>query len=242
MLTNFNAERAEIDLFANNVLPSKRCSKCKEHKALTEFGKYKGRKDGLNYYCKQCNRDKTRDASRDAHRKLLATPQGREKSRASKRKYIATPEGREKARAATLNYAKNHPRGIYAKLANDPLYKLQFNIRVLIRQSLKNTGHKKSSRTAEILGCSIEQFKAHLEAQFANGMTLDNHGALWHVDHMIPISWARTEQECLVLNHYSNFQPLLAAENIAKGNRLSACGLTKEQWYAANPIPLALNK
>jgi hypothetical protein len=32
----------------------KTCSKCKETKALNEFGKHSGNKDGLQYYCKAC--------------------------------------------------------------------------------------------------------------------------------------------------------------------------------------------
>lgn len=32
----------------------KTCSKCKETKALTEFGKHSDNKDGLQYYCKAC--------------------------------------------------------------------------------------------------------------------------------------------------------------------------------------------
>jgi hypothetical protein len=249
---NFNVE---IDLFANNVLPLKRCGKCKDTKALTEFGKHKSRKDGLQGYCRQCSRNAIREAARkiratpegrekhrESSRKAYATPGGLEKHREAGRKFLATPEGRAKNRASSLAFHKNHPNGNYAKKANDPLYKLQSNIRSLISHSLKKTGHKKSSKTVEILGCSTEDFKFHLQAQFSNGMTLENHGALWELDHMVPQSWARTEQEAIALNHHTNFRPLLAAENIAKGNRLSACGLTKEQWYAANPIPLALNK
>lgn len=241
---NFNAE---IDLFAHDIAPTKRCSRCKEQKALDCFGKDKSGKDGINCRCKKCNRDLTRELrstpegrekSREANRKLRSTPEGREKHREATRKILSTLEGREKHRAANLRHAKNHPRGHYSKLANDPLYKLQSNICSLIRCSLKKTGNKKSSKTAEILGCSIEEFKLHLQSQFTDGMTLENHGAVWELDHKVPISWARTEQEAIAFNHYSNFQPLLATENIAKGNRLSACGLTRAQWYEANPIPI----
>ena len=37
---------------------SKACSRCKEDKPLSEYGKHRGRKDGLHYYCRQCARDK----------------------------------------------------------------------------------------------------------------------------------------------------------------------------------------
>jgi hypothetical protein len=49
-------------------------------------------------------------------------------------------------------------------------------------------------------------------------MTWENYGK-WHLDHKTPISWAKTEKEVIELNHYTNFQPMWAIENLSKGNR-----------------------
>ena len=49
-------------------------------------------------------------------------------------------------------------------------------------------------------------------------MRWDNHGE-WHMDHIKPISLAKTENEILELNHYTNFQPLWANENLSKSNK-----------------------
>jgi 5-methylcytosine-specific restriction endonuclease McrA len=44
---------------------------------------------------------------------------------------------------------------------------------------------------------------------------------LWHVDHVIPLSSAKSKEEELEkLYHYTNLQPLWAIENIRKGSRL----------------------
>ena len=51
-------------------------------------------------------------------------------------------------------------------------------------------------------------------------MSWDNHGE-WHLDHKTPISWNETEEDLIKLNHYSNFQPLWAFDNLSKGNRYS---------------------
>ena len=40
-----------------------------------------------------------------------------------------------------------------------------------------------------------------------------------HIDYVVPISLAETEEEILLLNHYSNLQLLKANENLAKSNR-----------------------
>lgn len=103
----------------------------------------------------------------------------------------------------------------------DPLFKLTGSIRNLIRGSFKR-GIKnlaKSKRTEEILGCSIPFFCNYIKGQFKKGMTLENHGE-WHLDHIKPVSVATTEEEVIELNHYTNFQPLWAVDNLSKSNKL----------------------
>ena len=101
----------------------------------------------------------------------------------------------------------------------DSLFKLICNIRTLISISIKKQGFEKKSKTFKYLGCSFEEFKEHLEKQFTEGMTWENAGE-WHLDHKIPISSAKTEEEIFKLNHYTNFQPLWAEDNIRKGNKI----------------------
>lgn len=101
----------------------------------------------------------------------------------------------------------------------DPLFKMTCNIRGLIGNSIKNQVYTKKSKTYEILGCEFETFKKHIERQFTKGMTWENHGE-WHYDHIIPISSAQTEEELIKLNHYTNFQPLWAEDNIRKSNKI----------------------
>ena len=79
-------------------------------------------------------------------------------------------------------------------------------------------GYSKKSRTYDILGIDYEEFKIYIENQFLEGMTWGNHGK-WHLDHKIPISWGKTEEEVIKLNHYTNFQPLWTCDNLSKGNK-----------------------
>ncbi len=105
------------------------------------------------------------------------------------------------------------------KRSTDPLFKLRGNIRTLIRNSMASGGFKKSSKTAEILGCSYEEFKIHIENQFTEGMNWSNHGK-WHYDHIYPIARAIDEAHMIKINHYTNFQPLWAEDNRAKGSKI----------------------
>lgn len=104
---------------------------------------------------------------------------------------------------------------------NDPLYIISGSIRDLIYQSIKRLGYKKNSRTHEILGCSFEEFKIHIESKFQPWMTWENRGTqtcinkneTWDLDHIIPVSSGKTEEEIIKLNHYTNFQPLCSYVN-----------------------------
>jgi hypothetical protein len=104
--------------------------------------------------------------------------------------------------------------------ANDNLFKITSSIRTLISMSIRNKGYTKKSKTYEILGCTFEEFKLHIESQFTEGMSWDNRNK-WHLDHIIPISSAKTEEEVIKLNHYTNFQPLWAIDNLRKGNKIN---------------------
>lgn len=102
----------------------------------------------------------------------------------------------------------------------DFIFKLSNNIRCLIRNSIKRNGFDKNNTTSNILGCTIEEFKQHLESKFESWMTWDNYGLYngtanygWDIDHIIPSSSAITEEELLKLNHFSNLQPLCSYFN-----------------------------
>lgn len=102
---------------------------------------------------------------------------------------------------------------------NDHIYAITHRIRNLIRMSLHRNGYSKKSKTQSILGCDFDFFMKHIGNQFKDGMTWNNRGE-WHLDHIIPISSAKTEEEIIKLNHYGNFQPLWAKENILKSDTM----------------------
>jgi hypothetical protein len=99
------------------------------------------------------------------------------------------------------------------------LFKASSAIRCAISISIKKKGFKKNSKTGEILGCSFPKFKESIEHQFTKGMTWLNHGE-WELDHKVPMALAKTKEEVIKLNHYSNFQPLWKTDNLAKSDSL----------------------
>ena len=109
----------------------------------------------------------------------------------------------------------------YKKLRyeNDLSYKLVTNCRNRINGFLKTKNLSKYNKTFEFIGCSTEDLKLHLEKQFKHGMSWDNRGE-WHIDHIIPLSSANTEEDVFKLCHYTNLQPLWAKENLQKSNKI----------------------
>jgi hypothetical protein len=79
----------------------------------------------------------------------------------------------------------------------------------------------KKSKTFEIIGCTPEFLKEYIEKQFIKGMEWSNHSVYgWHIDHIIPLSSANTEEEIYKLCHYTNLQPLWAENNLKKSNKI----------------------
>lgn len=114
------------------------------------------------------------------------------------------------------------------KLKTDLLFKLKYNLRARFTTALK--GNYKIGSAVRDLGCSIEEFKQYIESKFQEGMTWENWGRYgWHIDHIIPISSAKTPEETIKLCHYTNLQPLWAKDNLSKGDKYLDTGDDKKE-------------
>jgi len=118
---------------------------------------------------------------------------------------------KKKAKPQTSEYWRQYS---FNRRRTDPLFRFKDRIRSLIYCSIvRSKGYSKKSHTYEILGCSYEFFFNYIKNQFKEGMTWDN----IHLDHIKPLFLGTTEEEVLILNHYTNFQPLFAIDNLRKG-------------------------
>jgi len=100
----------------------------------------------------------------------------------------------------------------------DPQGHLSAIVRTAVYNALKQ---EKNIKSVEYLGCTISEFKQHIEVQFKEGMSWDNHGE-WHIDHITPLKFENPSLEQVIERlHYTNTQPLWATENMSKGNRFA---------------------
>lgn len=110
----------------------------------------------------------------------------------------------------------------YERRKNDPILRLQRNIRNLLNDSFKKHKYRKSKHAEEILGCKVNDFVLYLLQTFK-----DNYGYEWnkieavHIDHIIPLATAKTEEDVIRLCHYTNLQLLKAKDNLSKNKSLT---------------------
>lgn len=105
-------------------------------------------------------------------------------------------------------------------------FRLKKTVRSRIYNAIKRLGDVQKPRiryrTEKMIGCTIEQLRSHLESRLKRGMTWDNHGSHWHIDHIIPMAHfdLTDESQLLAASHYTNMQPMWASENFAKSDTL----------------------
>jgi flagellar hook protein FlgE len=195
---------------------TKICTVCQiEYPATTEFfhkcscrSKY-----GIKSYCKKCGNKNC----------LERYYQNREKNLKKQKEWLSKNKEKRNKQQREYSYKNKHKRNEYLK--NKMKEDMQFRIRKNIRDRMRLAmcGSSKSKHTIELLGCSVEELKKHLEKQFTEGMNWDNYGKKgWHIDHILPCaSFDLTDPEqqkrCF---HYTNLQPLWAEDNYKKRDKI----------------------
>ena len=118
------------------------------------------------------------------------------------------------------NIKKSHTKYSNKKYKTDLFFSLSSKIRSRVNIFLKLNNITKRNKTFDIVGCSPKYLKEYLEQKFTEGMSWELMGKFIHVDHIIPLSSAKTEEEIYKLCHYTNLQPLWAKDNMSKGSKI----------------------
>jgi hypothetical protein len=103
-----------------------------------------------------------------------------------------------------------------ARKETDPCFKLKTILRDRLSKAIR--GNSKKGSAVRDLGCSIEEFKLYIEDQFYFGMSWNNYGSEWQIDHIIPfkdINVLDEEQLKMVLS-YTNLRPCWCWANMAR--------------------------
>ena len=101
-----------------------------------------------------------------------------------------------------------------------PIFIMSERVRSRIRSFIKERKYTKTSKTKDMLGCTWEELRCHMESKFLDGMSWANR-SMWHIDHITPLASAKSVEEVVKLCHYTNLQPLWAEDNMRKGASVS---------------------
>lgn len=223
------------------------CTLCDIEKPYSEFGRNKSTSDGYGSHCRPCRVAYNNTPERIARRaeinrayvlsdeqkarkaQMSSRPERRERAKALRnnpeakerqRLRDARPEVKAKRAAykTTDAYAASRRKSQSRRYREDPDYRLKVILAVGVRIAMK--GQKGWRSTFDLLGYTPAELRTHLETQFVPGMSWENYGRGWQIDHIVPqamFDCAQPDQlrECWSL---TNLQPLWKHLNQAKSD------------------------
>ena len=211
-------KQASIDravIRASIVVDFKVCRICGLEKNISDFYPRDGGKFGVDNKCKECESERKKKYYQDNREKKLE--QHKEYYQNNKEEICAkallkSDEIREyKHKYGQREEVKAHRREKQnSRRNNDPLFRLKNNLRANLSKAIQNNAQ--SGKAIDMIGCSILDFKRHLESNFEPGMSWDNYGnkpGSWHLCHIVTLDNFNLfdESELFVAYNYSNIRP-----------------------------------
>jgi hypothetical protein len=209
--------------------PFRICCKCQEELEFSFFDKCNKTKCGVRSICKSCRREQNVENSdllrikrKDYYEnnKLTFLSNAKIYREVNKENILLSAKKyREKNKDKIAISKRLSTRKRYTK---DGFFRVTTQLRKYVRRyfNIKT----KPRKTMDIVGCKPNEFRTYIESQFKNWMSWDNYGygkGKWVIDHIIPLSSAKNEDELHLLCHYTNLQPLSWEDNMLKGNKLN---------------------
>jgi len=209
----------------------KKCSKCGKVKDFDEFSKNASSKDGKLSRCKSCVKEyyaqRKAILQRDGYKVITEKKCGKcgeVKNLDEFSKNTNTKDGKQ-SRCKSCRKEYNAQPHVKARTnerrreryKNDPQYKIASILRKALHRVLK--GRTKTESALVLVGCTTEQLWEHLENSFVDGMTVQNHGDVWHVGHIECLSGfdGTNEEHIKRVNHFSNLKAQFKEENLSDG-------------------------
>lgn len=166
------------------------CKECKKEKPNSDYHKSSKMKDGFQHKCKECCREYSFN--------------NRERIRLYNKRW--RNENKDRVNAYRRNRSKE-----------SPLYKIKTSLCSLTYLATVKT-YRKDSKTFRVIGLTHKELMSYLESVNYAEVDLNGDRSKWAVDHIKPLSSAKTKEELLRLCHYTNLQPLTIEDNLRKSN------------------------
>lgn len=170
------------------------------------------------YYAKPENKDRRRKTNyawyvQNRTRQLAY-------KRALHKRHMQDPQKKERRKAIQARYMRK-------RAQDDPDFRIRMRLSGRINDAFRRQKTSKRHVALRYLGCSLEFFTRYIRKQFKPGMSMENYGRVWELDHIKPCSSynLQNDAEALECFNFSNYQPLLVSENRQK----SDSGLRRRQ-------------
>lgn len=197
-------------------MQTKICTKCGRELSLDNFYKHKDGKYGVVSECKDCYKARAKEYNENNREKIsLYRKSYRENNKEKHRLYMK--KYREKNREVLNKKVHEYEK---KRVKEDELFAFTERVRCIIRKSLSRKGYTKRSKTLEIIGCTFEELKKHLENTWYNNYGTPYNGEPVHIDHIIPLASAKNEEDVIKLCHYTNLQYLKPEDNMKKSDKI----------------------
>ena len=201
--------RSKTRDFPSRMDGVKICRTCNNELPILEFGVAHHLVDGRNSECKTCINIKARKKDRSG-----SFASAKKWKQDNKNEVLAYQRRWRSENIEHVRQDANH------RYATDFNHRMKAVLRARIHAGIRGRALKSAS-TMMLLGCSIEELKAHLGKMFVVGMSWDNYGE-WEIDHIMPCSSFNLELEdeqrrCF---NFSNLQPLWSHDNRVKFKKI----------------------
>jgi hypothetical protein len=194
----------------------KKCPGCETIKPYSDYGVNKKAFGGIMAICKICKSE--------SDKKYRENPLHRQKNLDRKKDYYERTKHTERHKENERRHRERRDYKVeYERNRSDEFRRFRQSLRQLTNVHLKKRKDwvKKDSKTNDLLGADYFVVKEFIGRQFLKGMTWDNHGKVWHIDHVIPLDAAGKDPDKLKrLCYYENLSPMWKTDNLRKGYKV----------------------
>jgi len=208
-------------------------------KGKTALNKYKKSEKGKATLARIYSSEKFKEQNRKALKKYLQSEKGKlqkkyfqsEKGKTALNKYKKSEKG--KATLARIysseKFKEENRKRLKRYYKEDPKFRFFNGMRSRVKEFLRKKNSHKENKLFKYIGCSKQHFINHIEKQFRQGMSWDNWGKVWELDHIVPLASFKdlNEKNFNIAFNYRNHQPLLVKENSYKRAKFNKDDLIK---------------
>jgi len=208
------------------------CNICSKIKSQSSFIKNR-------QICKECNneRRKNRYKNDDEHRKktIQQASEFKHKKIVERKKSKLEEIGEGNKKCIVCSTTKSSEKFRHNRLhckdceRDEPIEKFKRNVRSRIHMALKQN---KDMHTVKYLGCTSPEYLKWI-CNYDERYNLENHGTVWHIDHVIPLSRFNLEdkEEQMIAFNWRNTMPLSAHENLSKHTKIIKTQIEQHLTY-----------